>query len=218
MDLILSLDTASYNCSVALSNGEKVISSRSTDSHNHTQALPLMIYNLFKATGYDLKNLSAVAVNIGPGSYTGLRVGLATAKGICYSAGLPLIPVNGFTALAKEAIRQNDNKPGTYIVLGNNYRDGWYYAVYDEALNELLPMGSVTNIDNLLKQIHTSPVYVYSYTGDTNYQSNQTIIRLPAVTFNASHIVAIALIQLLKQINADIFSVQPIYINSIFLS
>ncbi len=99
--MILTFDTATNVCSVALSDKGNLISFRETSGKNeHSATLTLMISELISSTGISLSGLDAIAVSAGPGSYTGLRIGVATAKGLCYSLGKPIIAVPTLQAMA----------------------------------------------------------------------------------------------------------------------
>ncbi|MFQ5335700.1 MAG: tRNA (adenosine(37)-N6)-threonylcarbamoyltransferase complex dimerization subunit type 1 TsaB, partial [Flavobacteriales bacterium] len=101
MPLILHIETATKVCSVALSRAEEVLSVReSRESYRHAEQLGLFIRQVTEEAGVAIPGLSAVAVSIGPGSYTGLRIGLSTAKGLCYGAGLKLIALPTLRCLA----------------------------------------------------------------------------------------------------------------------
>lgn len=101
MNLILNIDTALEQAMVSLASGPDVIGSVSNPAlKDHATWLHPAIQELLKQHGKNISDLAAVAVSIGPGSYTGLRVGLATAKGICYAASLPLITIPSLLILA----------------------------------------------------------------------------------------------------------------------
>ena len=92
MSLILNIDTASENAHVSFAKDGLVINSLSSESQKeHAAFLQSAIQQLIKTTGINLKDLDAIAVTAGPGSYTGLRVGMASAKGLCYALQKPLI-------------------------------------------------------------------------------------------------------------------------------
>lgn len=104
MSLILSIETGTDICSAALSrDGELIALRESTGGQEHARKLALYIDELLKGNEYDPEELDAVAVGKGPGSYTGLRIGVSTAKGICYALGIPLIGVGSLEALANVA-------------------------------------------------------------------------------------------------------------------
>ncbi len=94
MALILNIETATELCSVALSKDGNIISIReSTTEKSHAGNLTVFIEEIIKEQGISIPDLNAVAVGKGPGSYTGLRIGVSVAKGLCYGAGIPLIAV-----------------------------------------------------------------------------------------------------------------------------
>lgn len=102
MSYILHIETATKVCSVALSNNGKLISLREehSNANTHSSMLTVFVEEVLQQGGIDAGRLSAVAVSKGPGSYTGLRIGVSAAKGICYGLDIPLISVNSLEALA----------------------------------------------------------------------------------------------------------------------
>jgi len=111
MSLILSIETATKVCSVSLLENDKVLGSQELFvEKSHSEFLAVMIKDLLKYTGKDVKELSAIAVSKGPGSYTGLRIGVSTAKGLCFGLDIPLIAVNSLLAMAYEVMNYNMDK------------------------------------------------------------------------------------------------------------
>lgn len=102
MGYILNIETATKNCSVSLSKDGETVASKELNNGNysHAEVLHVFIYELFKGVGINKSNLDAVAVSKGPGSYTGLRIGVSSAKGICYAHDVPLIAINTLTSLS----------------------------------------------------------------------------------------------------------------------
>jgi len=104
MAAILSIETATPLCSVALSTKGKVIAHRETfEEKSHAARLTVFIEEILKEKGLRVDNLDAIAVGKGPGSYTGLRIGVSTAKGLCYGSEIPLIAVSTLKILYKQA-------------------------------------------------------------------------------------------------------------------
>lgn len=103
MVYILNIETATKNCSVSISkNGEMVVLKElSEEQFNHAEKLHHFIEEVVFNAHITLNNLSAVAVSKGPGSYTGLRIGVSAAKGLCYALNIPLIAVDTLAVLAK---------------------------------------------------------------------------------------------------------------------
>lgn len=105
MPLILSIESATSVCSVALHQNGKLLGLMELHQENiHAKKLMLLIESLFQKLGINSKDLAAVAVSSGPGSYTGLRIGASIAKGIAYGNDLPLIGVDTLLALAHQLI------------------------------------------------------------------------------------------------------------------
>lgn len=102
---ILHLETATKVCSVALSNNGQIISCKESvsDAYIHSEALTLFIEDVIKDANIELTQLAAISVSAGPGSYTGLRIGISTAKGLCFALNIPLISIDSLQAL-KELI------------------------------------------------------------------------------------------------------------------
>ncbi|UII33547.1 tRNA (adenosine(37)-N6)-threonylcarbamoyltransferase complex dimerization subunit type 1 TsaB [Fulvivirga ulvae] len=101
MSLILSIETATTVCSVAVHDHGQLIGTQTLYiEKSHSGLLAPVIDSLVKYCGFTLNDLSAVAISEGPGSYTGLRIGVSTAKGLCYALDIPLIAVNTLEAMA----------------------------------------------------------------------------------------------------------------------
>src|SRR4051812_27810134 len=105
MPLLLNIDTATEHASVCLSRGDLVLGLiESTEQKNHASFVQPAIRELMSDSGFSLSQLDAVSVTSGPGSYTGLRVGLSSAKGICYVLQKPLILVNTLEVMAQSIL------------------------------------------------------------------------------------------------------------------
>jgi tRNA threonylcarbamoyladenosine biosynthesis protein TsaB len=105
MAVILHLETATKVCSVALSKDGKQIALKEIEEegYSHGENLTLFVQSLVKEVSLTMKDLDAVSVASGPGSYTGLRIGAATAKGLCYALNIPLIAIDALTSLCEIA-------------------------------------------------------------------------------------------------------------------
>ncbi len=105
MAIILHLETATKVCSVALSRDGELIALKELEEegYSHGENLTLFIQALIAEAGLTMKDLDAVSVASGPGSYTGLRIGAATAKGLCYALNIPLIAIDALTCLCELA-------------------------------------------------------------------------------------------------------------------
>jgi tRNA threonylcarbamoyladenosine biosynthesis protein TsaB len=141
LPLLLNIDTATEHASVCISDGEKVLALiGSQDQKNHASFVQPAIETLSRETGVALKNIDAVAVTAGPGSYTGLRVGLASAKGICYALQKPLILVNTLEVMANALHHTMDLSAGSQTLLCpmiDARRMEVFTAVYNSVLSEI---------------------------------------------------------------------------------
>jgi tRNA threonylcarbamoyladenosine biosynthesis protein TsaB len=105
MSSILNIETATQLCSVTLAVDGKVISQRETlEEKSHAARLTVFIEEVLKEGNVNIDDLDAIAVGKGPGSYTGLRIGVSTAKGLCYGANLPLIAIDTLSILFKQVV------------------------------------------------------------------------------------------------------------------
>ncbi len=131
-EYILHLETATKVCSVALSkNGEIcALKELEEDGYSHGENLNLFIQSVCNDLQIKLQNLSAVSVASGPGSYTGLRIGAATAKSLCYSLDIPLIAIDALTSL-KELAREQHTEMNLCAVIDAR-RMEVYNAFYDK--------------------------------------------------------------------------------------
>ena len=107
MALILHIETATPVCSASLSRDGTLLDLRETnDPRSHATRLSPFIEQLMKSNNLSYDNLDAVSISLGPGSYTGLRIGVSTAKGIAYGAGLPVIGISTLQALANRVVKE----------------------------------------------------------------------------------------------------------------
>lgn len=129
MSYILNIETATKNCSVSLSNNGQTIACReiAEEGYSHAERLHVFIEELIVEAGIRFKDLVAVAVSQGPGSYTGLRIGVSAAKGLCFALNIPLIAVDTLQILASQ-VSQTD---GYIIPMLDARRMEVYSAVYN---------------------------------------------------------------------------------------
>tara|TARA_A100000164_G_scaffold78768_1_gene66490 strand:- start:69 stop:752 length:684 start_codon:yes stop_codon:yes gene_type:complete len=128
VSIILNIETSSKNCSVSVSKNGQIIGlkEQSYDEYSHSKSLHVFIDEIFKEIGLSPQNLSAVAISEGPGSYTGLRIGVSAAKGICVALNIPLIAIDTMQILA----RKIECAEGYIISAMDARRDEIYYSVF----------------------------------------------------------------------------------------
>ena len=112
MALLLNIETSTKVCSVSLALDGKTIQTveEEGEQYIHSEKLTLFIEQLFHASDYTIKDLSAIGVSKGPGSYTGLRIGVSAAKGLCYALNIPLLSVDSLEVLANLFVREYEIK------------------------------------------------------------------------------------------------------------
>ena len=126
---ILNIETATKNCSVSLAkDGETVLCKEIDDQgYSHAEKLHVFIEEILQETGIAVQELNAIAVSKGPGSYTGLRIGVSAAKGLCYALGIRLISLDTLQVLAKQIVAES----GLILPMLDARRMEVYSAVYD---------------------------------------------------------------------------------------
>lgn len=109
MALILNLETSTRICSVSLSKGSEIIGLKEdSEGRNHATLLTVFIDEILKESGIETEELDAIAVSKGPGSFTGLRIGVSAAKGMAYALSIPLISVNTLKMMASGYLQENE--------------------------------------------------------------------------------------------------------------
>ncbi len=134
MALILSLETSTKVCSVCLSENDNIIAKKELyEANSHATHLTVFIQELFEGLNdIYIKDIDAVAVSSGPGSYTGLRIGVSVAKGICYALNKPLIAITSLEALATAALdNENLNEETLICPMIDARRMEVYTALFD---------------------------------------------------------------------------------------
>ena len=140
---ILHIETATSICSVNLSKGEEILSLReSQEDKSHASLLTVFIKETLESTGTDPSELDALSLSLGPGSYTGLRIGASVVKGMAYALDIPVIGIHSLRALAQRCKTEVEKRRFN----GNNYlicpmidarRMEVYSAIYDSSLKEI---------------------------------------------------------------------------------
>lgn len=161
---ILSLDTTTDVCSAALLRDEEVLASlQDTEGRNHAARLPQMAQELLQlaSTRFGITQPEAVALSIGPGSYTGLRIGASFAKGLCYGLQVPLIPVPTLDLLTFGALKVLQEQDNAYFLpMGDARRMEVYTNVYGLTEPCALVVDSEEKVMRLLPT-DDKPVYYF---------------------------------------------------------
>ena len=202
MAFILNIETATTNCSVSLSKeGKTIVLKEDNDkSYSHAERLHVYIDEVLKEANINSNKLDAISVSKGPGSYTGLRIGVSAAKGLCFALDKPLISIPTLDALAHQ-VKMDD---GIIVSMLDARRMEVYSAIYDSNYNEIretqaqilektsfndyLEQGKVYFIGNGVEKTktlinHTNAIFIedklpsannMSLLADTKYKKNDT--------------------------------------------
>ncbi len=164
--LLLSLDTSSLICSVALhalADGRLLGVSELRVAQSHSTHLTVLIQQLLENTGRALPDVAAVAVSDGPGSYTGLRIGAAAAKGLCFALDIPLLAVGTLAALARQ-VTNGTTAPEKWLFcpMLDARRQEVYTAIYRADGSEVLaPMPLILSPEALAEHLAHSEVLFF---------------------------------------------------------
>lgn len=135
MSRIVCIETSTTNCSVALSvDGKSVAVREVNNGYGHAEHLTLFIESVVSSSGIGFNDLDAVAVSRGPGSYTGLRIGVSAAKGLCFALNIPLISVDTLFAMAEQVKASQESADVLYCPMIDARRMEVYCALFDKDL------------------------------------------------------------------------------------
>ena len=178
---ILLIETSAETCSVAMACDGKIIGFQMSDEPmQHATHLPVYIETAMKLIREQNITLDAIAVSSGPGSYTGLRIGVSTAKGLCYALGCKLIALNTLKIIAT-ALRQQGPANAIICPLIDARRMEVYTAIYDCNLNELSPAEAKIIDENSFADIDR-PIY---FCGN-GAEKCSTVIKNPNAQFDTT--------------------------------
>lgn len=179
MATILNLETATTNCSVSIAREGQTIAIREENSasYSHAEQLHVFIEDCLKQAGLSVSDLDAVAVSEGPGSYTGLRIGVSAAKGLCYSLDIPLISVPTLKSMAS-SINQEE---GYIIPLLDARRMEVYAAVFDHKHRQVKSVwAEIITASSFEDFIHDEKVCLVG----SGAEKCRNILKHPHVSFN----------------------------------
>ena len=192
---ILTIDTATTACSVALVKDGTVQALRENNQGlNHSVLLAPYIDALLREHRLEVRDLDAIAVSMGPGSYTGLRIGVSTAKGLCFGAGIPLIAVPTLRALAR-AVANRTGEDALYCPIPAARRMEVYTALFDRHNHPLPPTrAEIITPDSFAKELADRTVYFFGNGSDKARPllTSPHARFIPGVETSAAHLAPLA--------------------------
>ena len=173
---ILNIETATKNCSVSISKNGKIIACKqlAEEGYSHAEKLHVFIEEILQENNLTVKDLNAIAVSQGPGSYTGLRIGVSSAKGLSYSLDIPMISVDTLESMAN----QIEAVDGLIIPMIDARRMEVFCAVFDGNKNKIQPTEAKILDENSFSEF-TEKVY---FIGDSNEKAKE-ILKKPNFVF-----------------------------------
>ncbi len=170
MSKIISIETGTDICSVGLSHNGKLLSLReSIEGRNHTSDVALFLEEILQQNTATASDIDAVAVSVGPGSYTGLRVGVSFAKGFCYAQNIPMIAIDSLESLTRCAIEDSQSgiinldmlDQSLLIPMIDARRMEVYTRVYDHHLNPFTEIEAKIIDNNSFEEFAHKNIYIF---------------------------------------------------------
>ena len=218
MNYILNIETATKNCSVSLAKEGKTILTKeiAEQGYSHAERLHVFIEEILKESGITVRDLKAIAVSKGPGSYTGLRIGVSTAKGLCYALGIPLISLDTLQVLAKQVTIEN----GIIVPMIDARRMEVYSAVFDKNHQKIKEVQAEVLTDNSYAEVDETIYFI----GDCQEKCQTVLTKpnfkfLPKIVFpSANDISALSFEKFIAKDFEDVAYFEPFYLKDFLLS
>lgn len=211
MSIILNIDTAVQTSSICLAKNDQPISIKINPLQKESAAwLHTAINEILVENHFNFQQLDAIAVSEGPGSYTGLRVGMATAKGLCYVLNKPLIVINTLQMMASAARKKHK---GLLCPMIDARRMEVFTAIFDQELNFVLPSSSLILNEKSFEELIQNNSILFCGNGAHKFQQ---MIKQSNAVFNLTDADATAMVHLsynkyLRGEFADLAYSQPFY-------
>ena len=215
---ILNIETATKNCSVALAKEGKTIMCKeiAEEGYSHAERLHVFIEEIINEAGIGMKDLVAVAVSQGPGSYTGLRIGVSAAKGLCYALCIPLIAVDTLLVLASKV----SETKGLIVPMIDARRMEVYSAVFSTVLEKKREVLAEIITENSFEDF-TDTVY---FVGDCNEKcktvlTKENFIFLDGIKYpSANEMCALSFDKYKKSDTVDVAYFEPYYLKDFLIT
>ena len=222
MPKILQIETATQACSAAISTDGVTVAVKELIAQNiHAGSLTLFIDEVMKEAGLDYSQLDAIAVSKGPGSYTGLRIGVSTAKGLCFALDKPLLAVDTLKMMADGFLQLNPGYEGYVCPMIDARRLEVFTALFNQSGEMLLPVtAKIIDADSFSEQLQAAAI---TFIGDGAAKC-QGIIDSPNAKFSATNFNSAANLSriaedlFLNQQFEDVAYFEPFYLKDFVLS
>ena len=218
MSVIINIETSSKNCSVCLSSKGNLVTSfdLEDEAYRHSELLTSSIQNILNENDLDVSGLSAVSVGIGPGSFTGLRIGISVAKGLCYPHNIDLIGISSLKIIANSVIKENKN----IISLIKDKGEHYYISKYSNDLKEIVePKIKLIDRDYIFNILDDSVIVVN--TDESNEFISDLVddeIQVFKRTISSVDMISLSHKSLEEKNFEDIAYIEPMYVKKPYVS
>ena len=219
MSIILNIETSSKNCSICLSSKGNLVTSfdLEDEAYRHSELLTSSIQNILSENNLDVSGLSAVSVGIGPGSFTGLRIGLSVAKGLCYPHNINLIGISSLKIIANSVINENKNIISLIKDKGQHY----YISKYSNDLKEVVePKIKLIDRDYIFNILDDNSVIVVN-TDESNKFISDLVneeIQVFKRTISSIDMISLSHKSLEEKKFEDIAYIEPMYVKKPYVN
>ncbi len=222
MSYLLHIESTSTVCSVSVSENNTLVAIKEINyGFTHAENLHLFIQSVLHQVGLTLNQLHAISISSGPGSYTGLRIGFASAKGLAYALNIPLIKVDTLQSLSRNVI-ESVNKDAYYCPLIDARRMEVYYAIHNLELNEIrVPSNLVLSETTISIFDLDKDIYFF---GDGLGKSKNILGQLKRAHFmenivpSSNHLISLAFDKFLKNEFEDLAYTEPFYLKDFYFT
>ena len=219
MSVILNIETSSKNCSVCLSSKGNLVTSfdLEDEAYRHSELLTSSIQNILSQNNIDVSGLSAVSVGIGPGSFTGLRIGLSVAKGLCYPHNINLIGISSLKIIANSVVKENKN----IISLIKDKGEHYYISKYGNDLKEIVkPKIKLIDRDYIFNILDDDSVIVVNTDESNEFISNlvNAEIQVFKRTISSVDMISLSHKSLEEKKFEDIAYIEPMYVKKPYVN
>ena len=219
MSVILNIETSSKNCSVCLSSKGNLVTSFDLEheAYRHSELLTSSIQNILNENNLDVSGLSAVSVGIGPGSFTGLRIGFSVAKGLCYPHNIDLIGISSLKIIANSVVKENKN----IISLIKDKGEHYYVSKYSNDLKEIIePKIKLIDRDYIFNILDDDSVIVVNTDESNEFISNlvNAEIQVFKRTISSVDMISLSHKSLEEKKFEDIAYIEPMYVKKPYVN
>ena len=222
MSLILNIDTASGNASICIArDGLSVGVVENGEQKDHASWIHPAIEKLLGNAGYTIRDINAVAVTSGPGSYTGLRVGMSTAKGLCYALNIPLITENTLRVMAlamKQSVKAELNERILFCPMIDARRMEVFTALFNTTLDEVVPSCALVLHRDIFAENLSESRIIFSGNGYKKFQQliNHANAIFLDVHYSAVHLAILSNTKFAGHEFDDIAYAEPLYLKEFY--